>query len=147
MSYKEHITKRLTEILNEIFSGNKSAFANAIGQDESRIRSYTHEDPNKRALPSAEFIACVIQNIEINPEWLLLGIGEMKKDPEINTTNTTQELLLSRVEELAIENDRLKLQIEILSEQKKGAEISVVTEPAEELKRKKKTKNMKGHER
>lgn len=85
MNYKEEITNRIAIVLEDIFSGNKSRFAKKIDVDESRIRSYTLKNLNDRSMPPAEFIAAMISNIGINPEWLLLGEGEMLKRYEDNT--------------------------------------------------------------
>lgn len=80
MGYKEQITSRIIEILNSRFDGNKSKFGLALGLKESRIRSYTHENLKERSMPPAEFIALIVDKVEINPEWLLLGKGVMDKN-------------------------------------------------------------------
>jgi len=106
MNYKEQITNRLIIIVDELFSGNKSSFGKIVGYDESRIRAYTHKNINERSMPTSEFIAAVIKYIEINPEWLLLGEGEMIKanhDPNTvceptETYRTKEDQLLNIIE-------------------------------------------------
>ena len=85
MTYKEQITNRLVAIRNDMFSGNNSKMGNAVGVDESRIRSYTKDNVKDRSMPPAEFIASLIENVEINPEWLLLGVGGMMKNKSCET--------------------------------------------------------------
>lgn len=115
MDYKKLITNRITDILNIIFNGNKSKFGDSIGLDESRIRSYTKDNIEERSMPSADFIALVIEKIDINPEWLLLGIGEMKKNIssqfELNNINIAENY-----SEYAIKSD-LERELQELKEQ------------------------------
>lgn len=92
MDYKEQITSRLILILDRLYSGNKSRMGDVVGVDESRIRSYTQKNVVKRSMPPAEFIAALIEKVEINPEWLLLGVGEMIKEKgDVKAINEVSE--------------------------------------------------------
>lgn len=114
MNYKEQITNRLIIITDELFSGNKSSFGKIVGYDESRIRSYTHNNIKERSMPTSEFIAAVVKYVEVNPEWLLLGEGEMIRsnhDPNIvcepsETYRTKEDRLLNIIasQQRTIEN-------------------------------------------
>ncbi|MDD4429165.1 MAG: hypothetical protein PHG64_12370, partial [Paludibacter sp.] len=106
MDYKEQITNRIIIILEKVFSRNKTLFGKTIGYDESRIRSYTHQELSDRSMPPAEVIAAIVDKVEINPDWLLLGKGEMLKSDDI--ANKSPEWLLDRLEDYCRENERLR---------------------------------------
>lgn len=112
MDYKTQITNRLVEVLEKVFSNNRSEFGRRVGVKESRIRSYTHEVIGERSMPSADFIASVIMNIEINHEWLLFGKGEMMGSDMMvlqkSGADWYVELLLSQQETIKSQQETIK---------------------------------------
>ena len=76
-------------------------------------------------MPPAEIIAAIVDKVEINPEWLLLGKGEMLKK-DIQENNTSPEWLLDRLEKFCLENERLRCEIKRLEILKKNNDVNVV---------------------
>lgn len=74
----ETINDRMEQIVNERFSGNKSAFAKAIDMSPAMMSTYLGN--KRRSKPSIEMIASIIKNLDIDPYWLILG--EKKTSPE-----------------------------------------------------------------
>lgn len=131
MDYKEQITNRIIIILEKVFSRNKTLFGKTIGYDESRIRSYTHQELSDRSMPPAEVIAAIVDKVEINPDWLLLGKGEMLKSDDL--ANKSPEWLLDRLEDYCRENERLRSELQRLNCSKKNNDEPVVSKHKLEL--------------
>ena len=84
MDYNHLLSKRLKIILDECFHGNYSAMSRIIGVSDTGLGSYIRgkklkDSSIKLSIPSAEVIANIINELEINPEWILFGKGEMKR--------------------------------------------------------------------
>lgn len=84
MDYNHLLSKRLKIILDECFDGNYSAMSRIIGVSDTGLGSYIRgkklkDSSIKLSIPSAEVIANIINELEINPEWILFGKGEMKR--------------------------------------------------------------------
>lgn len=74
------ITQRINELIEKL-GYNKSAFAIKIGVSQPIITHIT----NGRNNPGLEVIQKILINCpEINPEWLLLGSGEMYLNNHLN---------------------------------------------------------------
>ena len=74
------ITQRINDIISKL-GYNKSAFAIKIGVSQPIITHIT----NGRNNPGLEVIQKILTNCpEINPEWLLLGSGEMYLNNHLN---------------------------------------------------------------
>lgn len=95
------------------FSGNYSAMSRMLGITDSGLGSYIRgkklkDGGIKYSSPSVDIIASIIEKLEINPEWLITGKGEMKKSAEddpggnvmdkTKTTATMEDRLLSIIE-------------------------------------------------
>lgn len=95
------------------FSGNYSAMSRMLGITDSGLGSYIRgkklkDGGIKYSSPSVDIIASIIEKLEINPEWLITGKGEMKKSTEddpggnvmdkTKTTATMEDRLLSIIE-------------------------------------------------
>jgi predicted transcriptional regulator len=109
MDYNTLLSNRLKIILDEYFEGNYSEMARCIGVTEGSIVSYIKGKKKKDgeiriSTPSAEVINSLIIKTGINSEWLISGVGEMKKsDKDINSdpkeeNQITQERLLKLIE-------------------------------------------------
>lgn len=84
MDYNQLLSKRLKIILDECFDGNYSAMSRMIGVSDTGLGSYIRgkklkDESIKLSVPSAEVIANIVDKLEINPEWILFGKGEMKR--------------------------------------------------------------------
>lgn len=77
MGYLEDISERIRLIKKYLANDNNCEFSRITGESEAKIRSYIRTN-KKPAMPSAEFIAKVIEKFELNYEWMLYGKGEMK---------------------------------------------------------------------
>ena len=67
-------------------------------------------------MPSADFIALTIMNVEINPEWILFGKGDMflkQEDVKMDATkeNRLLKLIESQQETIASQQETLKILI------------------------------------
>lgn len=71
------IQDRLNEIIKLLYSGNKRAFANAVGISPTVVENIVGK---RQGNPSFEVIQKIISsNANINTEWLIMGYGEMFK--------------------------------------------------------------------
>jgi len=100
------INERFDKIINELYLGNKSAFAKTIGVAPTVIENIVG---TRKGNPSFNVIRKVLfANAKINPDWLILEIGTM-----IREVNSDEELsintILKRYEALAVENANLKI--------------------------------------
>ena len=107
----------------------KEEFYREIGIDGANFRG-------KNALSDlgSEKIVSILTNFpDLNPDWLLLGKGEMlrQQDPAPAPSTAPNDFLLqllaekdNRIEALVRENERLQLQLE--SERKKSASMSAL---------------------
>lgn len=76
------INQRVTEIINNLFNGNKRAFAMHIGVNPSVIENIVGK---RQSAPSFDITNKILTSIEhINTNWLMLGKGEMLL-PDENT--------------------------------------------------------------
>lgn len=95
------------------FSGNYSAMSRMLGITDSGLGSYIRgkklkDGGIKYSTPSVDIIASIIEKLEINPEWLITGKGEMKKSSgddsggnvmdKTKTNATMEDRLLSIIE-------------------------------------------------
>lgn len=105
------INERFEKVINELYLGNKSAFAKTIGVAPTVIENIVG---TRKGNPSFNVIRKVLfANAKINPDWLILEIGAMVRE-----VNSDEELsvntILRRYETLAIENAALKTKNETL---------------------------------
>lgn len=68
------INGRINSIIDTLFSGNKSAFANAVGITPSVVDNITGKRNGK---PSFDVLVKISAIAEINMDWLIKGEGEM----------------------------------------------------------------------
>lgn len=69
---------RIQQIVDKLFKGNQAAFARAIGIKPTTLSNYF--SGKKATKPSSEFVLSVAQNIGVDGNWLLTGVGEMGVD-------------------------------------------------------------------
>lgn len=74
--------QRVLEIINCYFGGNQLKFSNTISVSHPRINRLFRIDERtaKYPLPSFDIIQKIVKTFTIiNPEWILIGEGEMEK--------------------------------------------------------------------
>lgn len=68
------ITERLQYIIDELFDGNKAAFARIIGIAPTSISNYLGKD--RASKPSSDILERIVNTVEkVNAHWLLTGKG------------------------------------------------------------------------
>lgn len=74
------IAERLQYIVEELFDGNKAAFARAIGIAPTSISNYLGKD--RASKPSSDILEKIVNSVEkVNAYWLLTG--KEKHSPKI----------------------------------------------------------------
>lgn len=74
------INSRIDELISKFYSGNKSAFAKAIGVSSSVIENIVGK---RKTNPSFDVTIKIYSAIEnLNPDWLLLGNGRILRSPD-----------------------------------------------------------------
>lgn len=70
-----NITERLQYIVDQLFSGNKAAFARAIDIAPTSISNYLGKE--RASKPSSDILEKIVNSVEqVNAYWLLTGKGE-----------------------------------------------------------------------
>lgn len=126
------INERFRIVINDFYSGNKRAFATAMGINPTVIENVVG---SRGGNPSFEVIQKVLTaNANINPDWLILENGPMLKDGFIQEVkkkvdskpggssvkiidNDQFNLLMDRYESLVIKNSDLEKKYEDLKHQ------------------------------
>lgn len=83
----DSIQGRIQILIDKFAGGVNSQFAKAINLTEGSIRAY-----QKGTQPKADAIEKIVKHYDINPEWLLLGIGDIKKNND-NAPSLIEELV------------------------------------------------------
>ena len=82
-----NITERLQYIVDQLFGGNKAAFARAIDIAPTSISNYLGKE--RASKPSSDILEKIVNSVkQVNAYWLLTGKGEAF---EINAKNSTIE--------------------------------------------------------
>lgn len=69
------INERIQQLVDELFNGNKAAFAKAIGKAPTTVANILGA---RKTTPSSDFVESIKNSIEnINLLWLMTGVGEM----------------------------------------------------------------------
>lgn len=97
------INERIQFIIDQRFNGNASAFSRKIGVSQSTIKDIVGI---KAAKPSYETLHAIAsdETLNISPEWLLLGKGDMTAKTS-NNTDTTK--LIDAISSLSSSNNIL----------------------------------------
>lgn len=111
-----NIKNRLKSILETKFHGNHSEMARVLNVSPPTIKNYTEED----RLPKYDFVFRTCVKLGINPNWLILGIGDKFIDDNkqgqttflnLGTGNKATQIINKNED-----NNHLKLQIENLND-------------------------------
>lgn len=107
------ITDRIAYLRDNFFEGNNSKFAEFVGTSEANIRNYC-----KSIVPKTEFLIALAMKLEINFDWLMLGIEPMKRKNSsraLESRNNINDDDLRYIIELQKEIiEKQKIEIEIL---------------------------------
>lgn len=68
---REPINKRIEELVNTRYAGNKSAFATDIGVSEANVRNYM-----KETMPKLNVVTKIIEVCNVDYKWLVMGESE-----------------------------------------------------------------------
>lgn len=72
----ETINDRMEVIVNELFDGNKAAFAKAIGLGPTGLSNYLGKQ--RRSRPSVDMVVSIVNSTGVSYAWLLTGEGPMR---------------------------------------------------------------------
>lgn len=67
----ETINDRMEMLVNELFDGNKAAFAKAIGLPPTGLSNYLGS--KRRSKPSVDMVTKIVTNLNVDAYWLLTG--------------------------------------------------------------------------
>lgn len=86
------IHERINELVKFYGKGKNTTFASLIGTTEANIRGYT-----KNVTPKVDILERIVNNCEnINPTWLLTGVGPMLLDvappAQVSSVNSAVEM-------------------------------------------------------
>lgn len=73
----ETINERMQMIADRMFSGNKAAFAKAIGIAPTSITNYLGKQ--RASKPSSDLLEKIVNSLDVDAMWLLTGTGEMSR--------------------------------------------------------------------
>lgn len=82
---QETINDRLEMLINELFAGNKSAFAKKIGQPPTGLSNYIGN--KRRSKPSVDMIRQIVESLGVSAHWLITGEGDHMQSLS-NSVNT-----------------------------------------------------------
>lgn len=82
----DSIQGRIQILINKFEGGINSQFAKAINMSEGNIRAYLNGSQ-----PKAEVLEKIVRYYDINPEWLILGKGEIQKQNDYDESNIEDE--------------------------------------------------------
>lgn len=71
----EIINDRMERLVNEMFDGNKAAFARKIGITPALLSNYLGNQ--RRSRPSVDMAARIVKALNVDARWLLTGEGDI----------------------------------------------------------------------
>lgn len=74
------IHERIRQIVEKLGDGKNTVIASKLGISEGNIRGYI-----KGVMPKQDVLEKIVTCLDVNPEWLLTGKGNMKKDDNCET--------------------------------------------------------------
>lgn len=76
------IHERIGRIVEEFGDGKNTVIASKLGVSEGNIRGYI-----KGVMPKQDVLEKIVTYLDVNPEWLLTGKGDMKKEDKKKLNN------------------------------------------------------------
>ena len=80
----EEITERISQIIDSLYDGNNSAFANAIGWTPANLSNYVGKSKTNK--PSVKLLVSIVKSLKIDANWLLTG-EKQKQEPDSVSVN------------------------------------------------------------
>ena len=71
------IHERIERLVKEFGGDKNTVFADKIGVSEGNIRGYI-----KGIMPKYDVLEKIVTSLDVNPDWLLTGRGNMEKEPD-----------------------------------------------------------------
>lgn len=72
------IHERIERLVKEFGGGKNTVLADKIGVSEGNIRGYI-----KGIMPKYDVLEKIVTSLDVNPDWLLTGRGNMEKEPNL----------------------------------------------------------------
>ena len=117
------IFERIQYLVEKEANGKAEKFGEMIGFSGQAVRYVSNLRRNN---PNFKMLVAILETfVWVNPDWLILGRDPMKRS-EDEISSISPELLLKRIEELAIENNELKREVVRLGCNKKNSDVPVV---------------------
>lgn len=117
------IFERILYLVEKEANGKAQKFGEMIGFSGQAVRYVSNLRRNN---PNFKMLVAILETfVWVNPDWLILGRDPMKRS-EDEISSISPELLLKRIEELAIENNELKREVVRLGCNKKNSDVPVV---------------------
>lgn len=117
------IFERILYLVEKEANGKAEKFGEMIGFSGQAVRYVSNLRRNN---PNFKMLVAILETfVWVNPDWLILGRDPMKRS-EDEISSISPELLLKRIEELAIENNELKREVVRLGCNKKNSDVPVV---------------------
>lgn len=122
----ETINDRMEMLVNELFGGNKAAFAKAIAVKPTTMSSYLGN--KRRSKPSVDMVAKIVLALNIDAKWLLTGVQPNQQDNDSNADNggvaiagnaTAHHFTTNANTDTASLNEQIKLLKEIIKEKER----------------------------
>lgn len=131
---EETINDRMEQLANQMFDGNKAAFAKAIGLHPSAISSYLSQQ--RRSKPNIDMVTNIIVKLKVDPLWLLTGEETPKNGvhTEGDFSPASDKGDVSVIVGDAVLAERVKMLQQLIDE--KDERIAELKERIEELKAK-----------
>ena len=80
----EEITERISQIIDSLYDGNNSAFANAIGWTPANLSNYVGKSKTNK--PSVKLLVSIVKSLKIDANCLLTG-EKQKQEPDSVSVN------------------------------------------------------------
>ncbi len=79
------INDRMELLVNQVYNGNKAAFAKAIDLPPTIMSSYLGN--KRRSKPSVDMVAKIVQTLDVDARWLLTGEEPSEKEAHTAVAN------------------------------------------------------------
>ena len=90
----ETINDRLSQVVNQMFGGNKAACERAVGMKLNALSNYV--GPGKHSVPGTDILEKILSSIDVDALWLITGKGEMERKPPMTDVESAELLKLCK---------------------------------------------------
>lgn len=123
----ETINDRMEMLVNELFDGNKAAFAKAIGLPPTGLSNYLGS--KRRSKPSVDMVTKIVTNLNVDAYWLLTGEKSRTTQLSIEGHNNqvngvgAQGNINGSTVDVAVLEERIKAMQQLLQEKERTIKI------------------------